>query len=697
MPPTSQLASFFHPKSIAVIGASNHHGKVGFDVMQNLLNNFAGEIYPINPGEKNIQGRKAYVSVSQLPQAPDLAIIVIPASLVPGVVAQCGQKGCRDIIIISAGFKEAGASGAKLENKLAESKQKFNLRILGPNCLGYISASPAVNASFARSFPAKGKIAFVSQSGALGTAVLDMAQAQQVGLSYFVSMGNKVGLNELDFLKYLKNHTSTKAILLYLESIIDGRKFMEVAGEVSQKKPIIVLKSGKTEKGQKAVSSHTGSLAGSAQAYSTAFSQSGIIEAEDLEDFFNYAEGFAYQPLPEGDRVAIVTNAGGPGILVTDLLPKFGLQLAELSSATKEKLKKKLPPAASSHNPIDVLGDAKADRYALALELTFKDKGVDSVIVVLTPQKMTEIKATAEAIGRLSRRYKKTVILCFLGEAEIVKHYATFKKYSLPQFSFPLQAVKVLGQMWQYQQFKLLPKVDQSTSKQKLNHGLLRINKRIFSRAIITEEKSRELLFQFDFPLHCAELVKNPAAAIAAAQKIGYPIALKIVSEQVLHKSDVGGVAINIKNDEALRQAVIDMKQKISKKFPRAKINGFLVGEMVKGFELIVGFKRDEQFGPLIMVGAGGIYAEVFGDVAFGIAPLSLTVARQMLEKLQVYKILAGTRGQKALDTEAVVKILLKLSELALAWPQIKEVDFNPVMVGPKGQGAVIVDIRIMT
>ncbi|MFA5029327.1 MAG: acetate--CoA ligase family protein [Patescibacteria group bacterium] len=694
MSKNNKLNKFFHPKSIALIGASNHAGKVGYDIMLNLLKNFDGEIYPINLDDKEVQGKKAYPTVTKLKAAPDLVIIVIPAAFVIKAVTECGQKGCKNIVIISAGFKEAGEEGVRLEKQLVDLKKKYKLKILGPNCLGYISTSPEVNASFARSFPPKGKVAFVSQSGALGTAVLDMAEAQQVGLSYFVSLGNKCDLSELDLLLYLKDHTPTKVITMYLENIIAGQKFMALAKEVARKKPIIVLKSGKTEKGQRAVSSHTGSLAGSARAYSTAFSQCGIIEAEDLEDFFNYAEGLAYQPLPAGKRVAVITNAGGPGILVTDLLPPHGLELAELSGVTLKRLKTTLPPAANIHNPVDVLGDAKADRYALAIEAALKDKNVDSLIVVLTPQKMTEIKQTAEAAGRLSRKYKKTTALCFMGEAEITKYYDVYKKYSLPQFNFPLQAVKVLGKMWQYS-WQKTQTVSQKTffkpDKKMINQG-----NKLLRKKEITEDSAREILARFDFPLHRALLVKNVQPAILAAKKIGYPIALKVVSPQVIHKSEAGGVKINIKSDEELKKAVLEMKEKVLKKYPQAKINGYLVGEMVKGLELIIGMKRDPQFGPLLMVGLGGIYTEVFQDVAFGIAPLQKEAALKMIGSLKIYPIMKGVRGQRAADIEALAEIIVKLSEFSLNYPQIKEIDFNPVILKAKGQGGTIVDLRLL-
>ena len=690
------LKLFFNPSSIAVIGASNREGKVGYDIVLNLIKNFSGEIYPINPNDPEIQGKKAYTSILKLPQAPDLAVIVIPAEFVPQAVEECGKKGCKNIIIVSAGFKEFNGSGTILEEKIVSIQKKYKLRVLGPNCLGYISAKPQINASFARSFPPIGNIAFMSQSGALGTAVLDMSEAQKVGLSYFVSIGNKSDINELDLLEYFKNHTASKVITMYLESIIDGPEFVRLTSTISKKKPIIILKSGKTEKGQKAVSSHTGSLAGSAQAYSTAFKQSGVIEAEDLGDFFDYAEGLAYQPLPRGKRVAVITNAGGPGILVTDLLPKYNLELAELSAATTTKLQSKLPPCSNTHNPIDVLGDAKADRYVLALETVLKDKNVDSIIVVLTPQKMTEIRETAEAVGKIIKQSNKTVILCFMGEAEIVKNYPIFAKYRLPQFSFPLAAVKVLSTMYRYYQWQQEPIAKAPVNKMLAATKNISLANKILKNKNITEDQAREVLANFSFPLHQAGKAKNEIEAINLGDKIGYPLALKVISPQISHKSDVGGVILNIKNQAELSQGIKKIISSVKNKQPQAKIDGFLVGEMISGLSMIVGLKRDPQFGPMIMLGMGGIYTEILKDITFRLAPFNLAEAKKMISELKIYPILQGTRGEKPLDIEALAALLVKLSDFSMTFPQIQEIDFNPVMVKPKGSGCTIVDTRFM-
>jgi len=683
----TSLDSFFNPQSVAIIGASAKPGKVGNDIVVNLKNSFGGKIYPINLDDKDIEGLPAYPSILQVPRAVDLAIIVIPAQFVPKAVEQCGKKKCTNIVIISAGFRELGPVGMKLEKQVEKIAQKYQIRILGPNCLGYISNLLPINASFAKTAPAVGKIAFLSQSGALGTAVLDLAQAQKLGLAYFVSLGNKLDIDESEVLEYLMTDKKVKVAMAYLEDVRNGTRFMEIASALSRKKPLVVLKAGKTEHGQQAVSSHTGSLAGSAQTYRTVFNQVGAIEAEDLEDFVNLAKGFSLQPLPRGNRVAIITNAGGPGVLLTDLLPANGLTLASLSVTSQKKLKAGLPEAASVKNPIDVLGDATADRYQLALEQALKDDKIDAIIIALTPQKMTDIAAITKTVGQISRRSQKTVLACFMGEASITPHYELFSRYSLPVYAFPNQAVATLGQMWRYNQWK------KNNLKTKPTIKPLTSSKtpKILNKKTLTEIEVRQLLKPWGFNFHRAVFARHLAEAEAAAQNIGWPIAVKVVSPKALHKSDVGGVKLNIKSVIELERAVKQMKKNIP------AVSGFLIGEMVTGFEIIVGMKRDRQFGPLVMVGTGGIYAEVFNDVSFRIAPFGPAVAREMIKELKVAKILAGARGQKPLDIEALADILVRLGKAACQLPRITEVDFNPVMVGAKGQGAKIVDARIIS
>ncbi len=688
----SDLKAFFAPKSIAVIGASSKPGKVGNDVILNLKHNFPGEIYPVNNKEAEVEGLKAYASVGEIGKAFDLAIVIVPAEMVAGVMEECGGLGCHNVVVISAGFKEVGGRGVELENDIKSVAQKHGMRVLGPNCLGYISSREKVNASFARNFPDVGGIGFLSQSGALGTAVLDMSDAQKVGLSYFASLGNKMDISELDLMDFYAADKDTKVILAYLESINDGPAFIAKASEVTAKKPMVVLKAGKTADGSKAVSSHTGSLAGAAQAYSSAFKQSGVIEADDLEDFFALAKGFSLCEMPQGNRVVIVTNAGGPGILVTDLLPANGLKLAELSDKVKEELAKVLPAAASVHNPVDVLGDAKSDRYEAALAMVAKEKDVDAIIVVLTPQKMSDVEGTVRAVGEIRKKTDKAVLCCFLGEAEITKYYDVFAEYGLAQFNYPAQAVGVLGAMCEYGESLESKKVSMPRSLVKVSENVTKL----MATDSITEEACRAILSEYDFPIHKAKTVADADEAVKYCQEIGYPVAVKVVSPQVVHKSDVGGVKINIKNDEELVAAISEIQSNINKNVPDAVIDGYLVGEMVTGLQVILGMKRDPQFGPLIMLGMGGIYTEVFKDVTFRVAPFGHDEAMRMISELKIYPLFKGARGEKPLDDQVMADLLVKFADFSLTYPEISEIDFNPIMVLEKGKGVRIVDVRML-
>jgi len=689
----NNLDLFFHPKSVAIIGASAQPEKVGHDILLNVINSFKGKIYPVNINDEVIENIPCYKSVLDIKGTVDLAVIVIPAKFVAKALKECGLKGCKNVVIISAGFKEIGEAGLKLEQELKEIIGKYQINLLGPNCLGFISTLLPLNASFALPFDISGNVAFLSQSGALGTAVLDKAKAQQFGIGYFLSLGNKAGVDEIKLLEYLSGNNEVKVILMYLEDISDGQAFIKVASKVAKIKPIIVLKGGKTSAGQKAVSSHTGSMAGSAAAYSTAFSQCGVIEAGSIEDFYSLAKGFSLQPLPAGNKVAVITNAGGPGILVTDLISESNLVLSSLSEKTVKTLRTFLPEAASTGNPVDILGDAKADRFGRALEAVFGDSNVNSVILVLTPQKMTEVDLTAQLAGKIAKKYKKPIILCFLGEDQITRSYPTFRANSLPYFDSPDQAVNVLAKMYQYAGSKKMPLAAISGKVKSINKN---VASQIKSVKVFTEIDCRNILASLKFPLYKAVLVKTEKEAILAAKKIGYPVVLKVVSPDILHKSDQGGVKVNLKNDDELKAGLLAMKKTLAIRAKGAKINGYIVGEMVKGFELIVGVNRDPQFGPLVMIGTGGIYTEIFKDISFLVAPFSKLQAKAAIEKLKCYKLFLGARGQAPLDEEAVIKLLLLISDLVISYPEIKEIDFNPVMVREKGLGCTIADARFL-
>lgn len=690
------LKNFFNPSSVALIGASTTVGKIGYDVLKNLHDSgFSGKIYPVNPKHQEILGYTTYSHVTNIPEPVDLAIIVIPASSVVEVLEECGKKGVKNIIIISAGFKEIGAVGEARERDIKTVGKKYNLRILGPNCLGYINTLLPINASFAQAAPRHGNIAFFSQSGALGTAVIDMARARRLGFAYFVSIGNKVDISEMDLLRYWATDPAIKVILAYIENIEQGQEFIKVARTVTKEKPVIVLKAGKTEKGQRAVSSHTGALAGSTQAYSAAFTQSGVIEVDGVQDLFDFAEAFSYQPLPAHNRVAVITNAGGPGILITDLLPDNQLILADFSEQTKEALQSYLPPAASCINPVDILGDARADRYAYALAQVLNDPNVDAVIVVLTPQKMTEIEATTEQIGVLSKKTAKPIILCFLGEQEIEKHFLLYQKYALPLYEFPDQAVRVLSKMLLYQIWQSAPCVSEqkSVNQKSLHHQEIG---KILHKSQLTEVDCRHVLDLYGCTTNDMFFVLDKSHASKTAENLQYPLALKVVSPQVVHKSEVGGVKVNIPNHQVLLHSIDLIQSTIASRLPEATIDGYLIGQMTTGIQVIMGMKRDPQFGAVLMFGLGGIYAEVFHDVVFRIAPIDYEEALNMIQETKVFTLLKGVRGEEPTDIEAVVNMLVQLSRFSLEFPQIQEIDFNPVMVHRSGEGCEIVDVRML-
>ncbi|MEI6222484.1 MAG: acetate--CoA ligase family protein [bacterium] len=691
------LQTFFNPSSVALVGASPNADKLSYDILKNLIDSgYKGKIYPINPKYPAILDLPAFASISQLPEVADLAIIAIPSSAVVAILEECGQKGIKNIVIITAGFKEAGEEGAQREEQVKAIGKQYGMRILGPNCLGYINTIMPINASFAQTTPNRGNIAFLSQSGALGTAVIDMARAQQLGFAYFVSMGNKADITEMELLEFWGNDPEVKVIMAYVENIDDGAAFMDVARRVSKKKPVLLIKAGKSEEGMAAASSHTGALAGGKEAYAAAFSQSGVIEVNGLQDLFDFAKAFSYQPLPTGSRVAVVTNAGGPGVLTTDYISDYNLELAELEPATKELLKGSCPSCANVTNPIDILGDARADRYSLALAAAAKDSTVDAIIVVLTPQKMTEIKETVEAIGVVGKTTTKPILLSFLGEYEIEKYYEEYRKYSLPQFSNPIQPVRAIAQMVQYQawQQRPLPVLSSQTTTTQAHDFI----NDILKKPVLTEVDCRRILQLYGFRPNSMQFVTSgdEVKTAAASGAISFPAALKVVSPEVVHKSDVGGVKVNIRDTQALVEAIETMQQKVSAAMPHARIEGYLVGGMTTGSQVIVGMKRDPQFGPLIMFGMGGVYAEIFRDVTFRVAPFDKEEALAMITESKVYQMLAGARGGEVCDIDSLVETLLLLSRFALEFPKIQEIDFNPIMVHKQGEGSEIVDARIL-
>jgi acetyltransferase len=693
------LESFFSPKSVAVIGASANPVKLGHAVLKNLVDGGygrCGQIYPINPSAQEILGYRAYPSVLDVNAPIDLAVIVIPYAHVPDALRECGKIRIPAAIVISAGFREAGKEGLDRELELITIAREYNIRLIGPNCLGVIDTFTPLNATFAAGTPPSGPMAFMSQSGALGTAVLDIALAGRLGLSKFVSLGNKADVSEIDLLQAWQDDENTRAIMIYSEGMPNGQEFIRVAREVTRLKPVVAIKSGVTAAGSRAVSSHTGSLAGSEQAYRAAFHQAGVIRADSMEDLFDMALALGYQPSLEGDRIAIVTNAGGPGILATDALERAELSLARFELETIHRLEQYLPDAASAANPVDVLGDALADRYRFALETVSADPNVDGLLVVLTPQAMTEIEKTAEAVAAL--KVNKPVLASFMGEARMNAGIDILKKHGIPNYPFPERAASAFRAMADYRQIRARPvpqymkfEVDQATVRRVIDRV------RAEGRLTIGDAEARQILQAYGLRIPKSEIAETAEAAVDLAQQFGYPVVLKIASPDILHKTDVGGVKVGLRSADDVRDAFDLIVYRAKRYVPDARIWGCLVQEMAPpGLEVLVGMNRDPQFGPLVTFGLGGIYVETLKDVTFRIAPFSPQEAEDMLKEIRAHALLDGVRGQPPADKVAIVDSLLRIGQLVEDFHEIAELDINPLMVYPQKQGAIAIDMRLV-
>jgi len=692
--------NFFCPDSVAVIGAAREEKKVGRIIFDNIINSgYKGKLFPVNLKADKIHGIKCYHSVLDIPGDLDLAIIVIPAQFVLQVLEECSKKNTKWAIVISAGFKETGIEGAKRERQLIEKAKDYGIRILGPNCLGIIDTECPINATFSPHMPPRGKIGFISQSGALGTSILDWAKTNKIGISKFVSLGNKADISENDLFDDWENEKDTEVITAYLEGVKYGREFIRISSKVSKKKPIIVIKSGNTDAGARAVSSHTGTLAGSAKAYDAAFKQAGIIRANNTRDLFNYATAFSYQPLPKGKKVVIITNAGGPGIMATDECDKSNIFLASLGKETIDSLKEFLPEAANFYNPVDILGDALADRYKKTLEVVVKDGNVDAVVVLLTPQAMTQPYRTARAIVEVMENSGKsiTVLTSFMGGSEVEKAVKYLAEKNIPNFDIPEEAIDTLKVMMEHTDWKSrrsFPIEDFNVDKGRVKKIFYQCQSE--SRLELGEMEGREILEAYDIRMPKAELAFDIDEAKEIASRIGYPLVLKIVSPNILHKTDVGGVKIGIDNEKELEENYNQILFSVSKYMPDANIRGILVQEFIKDKkETIIGMSEDPQFGPMIMFGLGGIYVEALKDVSFRIAPLSRQVAREMIEEIKTIKLLKGTRGEDPSDIDSIIEIILRVSQLVTDFPEILEMDINPLFVKKQGEGSIAGDVRI--
>lgn len=693
------LESFFNPRSVAIVGASRQKGKVGYEILANMIKaGYKGKIFPVNPKADEIEGLKCYGDLESIPDVPDLVIIIVPAKIVPSVMQQCAKVGAKSVIIITAGFREIGKEGRILEEQVVRTARRAGIRIIGPNCLGVIVPANNLNASFGGDLPAPGGIAYLSQSGALLAAILDTANAGGIGFSKLVSIGNKADVDELDIIEAVAADDDTKVIAGYLESITDGNAFVREAERISYIKPILLMKSGGTQAGAEAASSHTGSLAGSEVAYESAFERAGIIRCDSIKQQFDYAQAFANQPLPAGPRVAVITNAGGPGIMATDAIEREGLTFAKMSEETVGKLADKLPPAANLLNPIDVLGDALSDRYEFALDVVMDDPNVDAVLVLLTPQAMTESAASAEAVVRIAgKKPDKPILACFLGAAKVIDGVEILRRGRIPQYDSPESAVDAIEAMVHYVQWRARPK--RVVKLFPVNrHKVENIVERHLRQGVfdIGEADSKEILEAYGFVTPKGSVATTADQAANIAQQLGYPVVLKIWSPDILHKSDVGGVKVGLNSEQQVRDAFDLMIYRIPKKQPDAHILGVLVQEMCgKGKEVILGMHRDPHFGPLMMFGMGGIMVEVLKDVSFYLAPLTAQEAKQMLISTKTYKILQGVRGDEGVDIDRIAEGLQRLSQLVTEFPQIKEMDINPYVVGHEGTTPIAVDARI--
>jgi len=698
------LHAIFSPKSVAVIGASTIPGKVGHDIFVNILKGeYQGTLFPINPTTRSVRSVKAYPSVLDVPDDVDLSIIILPPKAALQAVEESARKGAKGIVIVSAGFREVGEEGRRVEEAITARCRELGIRLVGPNCLGVINPQPSVslNASFSARMPAFGHMSFISQSGALCTAVLDFATDRDFGFSKFISIGNKADVDELDLLRYLHEDPDTEVIMIYLEELKRAAEFVREVKNITsgdRPTPVLVVKSGRTAAGARAAVSHTGSLAGSDAIYEAIFQQAGIIRAESIEELFNFASAFSSRKIPSGNKVAIVTNAGGPGIVATDMTITSGLELAKFREETIEVLASHLPVTANLHNPVDVIGDATLERYENALGAVIKDEGVDGALVILTPQSMTNALGTAEAIARIYRRTQKPILCCFMGIVDVSAGVKYLQGHGIPVFSFPEHAASSFGALYKYSRWLNR----QILSQFSLEHDKEQAEQ-IISRCMDTgkyylgEVDAMELLGCYGFHTLPAMVASTVNEAVEYAEQIGFPVALKIVSPQIIHKTDAGGVEIQLQDSDSVRGAFETIVRKAGAFAPNVVIDGVLVQKMApKGEEVIIGASKSPGFGHLLMFGLGGIFVEVFKDVVFRLAPIGRNEARRMIRGIRGYSILSGVRGRPARDEEALEKVLVSLSDMVLNHPEIKEMDINPLIVHETGQGATVADCRII-
>jgi len=685
-----QLDAFFAPRAVALIGATDKPGSVGRTILSNLIASpFGGTVYPVNPKRRSVLGIATVPDVGSVPEQVDLAVIVTPASSIPALVAECGAAHVPAVIVISAGFKEIGGVGAELERQVAAEARRHRMRLIGPNCLGVMSPVSGLNATFAAAMAPRGRVAFISQSGALVTAVLDWALRERVGFSSIVSLGSMADVGWGDLIDHLGNDRETDAILMYMETVGDARSFLSAAREVALTKPIIVMKPGRTAEAAKAATSHTGSLAGSDEVLDAAFRRAGVLRADRISDLFYFAEVLGKQPRPRGPRLTVVTNAGGPGVLATDALIGGGAQLAPLSAQTMEDLNRVLPPTWSHGNPIDIIGDAPPERYAAALEIAARDPASDGLLVILTPQAMTDPTRTAQQLVPFAKITGKPVMASWMGGLDVEAGTVILREAGIATFPFPDSAARMFSELWGWQQ-DLQSLYETPTLPADEERGINRVRAaeiigtaRSEGRTILAESESKALLAAYGIPITETRIARTVDEAVAAAEAIGFPSVLKLFSHTITHKTDVGGVQLNLRDAAAVREAWASIADAVSARRGAEHFEGVTVQPMIDwaGYELIVGSSIDAQYGPVLLFGLGGQLVEVFRDRALGLPPLTTTLARRMIDRTKIATALRGVRGRDAVDLDALEQLLVRFSELVVEQPQIADIEINPLLV----------------
>jgi len=693
----SDLQYFFKPTGVALIGASANPEKLGYGILKSMTAyGYNGAVYPVNPGAKEILGLPCYADISLVPDPVELAVVVVQAARVPDTLVACGKRGVKAVTIISGGFKEIGQEGARLEETCVEIAHQYQMRLIGPNCVGTIDLYSGLNTTFIRGVPDKGHIGFISQSGAVCGSVVDYVADKGIGFSYFVSLGNEADVNETDLISFLADDPNTHIITAYLEAISDGNRFITTVKEVVKKKPVVILKAGHSDAGARAVSSHTGSLAGTYTAYLAAFKQAGVIIADTSQELFNISNAFANQPLPSGSRVAVITNSGGPAALASDSLSENGCSLADMLPATRDELRKHVNPSAQVNNPIDMLGGATPAEYGIATNLCMKDPNVDAVLVIHVPTSVVNPDQIANEVSNNAKNAAKPILVCLMGDISIRQPRLIFQANDIPVVQFPEQTGRVIAALAHYRSVKNTPAAMPSTLFQPDKKLLQNFTTTLRNTKQLGEFETRPLLQAYGIPVVAGKLACSAEEAAAAAEIIGFPVVMKIVSPDILHKSDKGGILLNLSDSAAVINGYKQMLTQVQATAPDARIEGVLVEAMApKGHEVIIGMRRDPQFGPLMMFGFGGIYVELFSDVAFRIAPLTVSDAEAMLNETKAGRLLQGLRGAQPADREALIETLIRLGQIAVDFPELEEMEINPLLVMHKG--VLALDARAIT